>query len=117
MSRLFILTYCAVGFFDSCQWVLCGVLRGLGLVNKIVTVYGVIYYVIMLPCAILLAFTLHLGAEGLWLSLFVGTGCVNLVLCVLLMTLDYDALIVATREVTNVMQEVMDTPEQSNTAA
>lgn len=65
MSRLFILTYCASGFFEASQIIMAGILRGLGLVNTPATTYGICYYLIMLPSAILLTFAFNVGVEGL----------------------------------------------------
>jgi len=99
MSRLFLLTFSVSGFLDVSQVTMAGILKGLGLVNTPVATYGIIYYTVMLPSAILLAFKLNLGAEGLWLALFVGTGSATLIYALRLSLLDYNTLIAAASEV------------------
>jgi len=99
MSRVFLLTFSVSGFFDSSQLVMAGILKGLGLVSTPVFTYGIMYYLVMLPSAILLAFKLNLGAEGLWLSFFVGTGSATLIYALRLSSVDYEALTSAARAV------------------
>jgi len=84
---------------------MAGILRGLGLVNTPATTYGICYYLIMLPSAILLTFAFDFGAEGLCLSFFIGTGSAALVFTTVLMRVDYDELIVAARKVVTLRGE------------
>lgn len=68
-----LLILCTIGFPDSCQTTLGGVLRGLGKLQSASIIYLVSFYLVMLPSALLLAFPLGCGVEGVWWATGIGT--------------------------------------------
>ncbi|KAF9604205.1 hypothetical protein IFM89_004911 [Coptis chinensis] len=56
-------------FLDGIQCVLSGTARGCGWQKIGAFVNLGAYYLVGIPCAVLLAFVLHLGGEGLWLGI------------------------------------------------
>lgn len=72
MHRLLCI-FAVVGFFDSTQNVMGGVLRGLGKQNIAAAVYLIAYYGTMTPVGCILAFVMHQGVYGIWYSMGIGT--------------------------------------------
>lgn len=70
----------AFQIFDGTQVVGCGVLRGRGDTQPAFWFNLVGYYVLGLPCAALLAFTLGWGLPGLWWGLVLGLATVAVLL-------------------------------------
>ncbi|KAM3319168.1 protein DETOXIFICATION 16 [Capsicum chacoense] len=72
-------------FMDGIQGVLSGTARGCGWQKLGALVNLGAYYLIGLPCAVLLTFVVHLGGKGLWTGIISGSGLQALLL--LLITL------------------------------
>eukprot|EP00871_Galdieria_phlegrea_P006067 jgi/Galph1/948/GphlegSOOS_G5712.1 len=65
-----------VTLLDGIQTIFAGVLRGMGNPVPAVVCYLVGFYIIGLPLAVFLAFTLELKLNGLWLGLLFGLFCI-----------------------------------------
>jgi len=66
------------GFFqyaDGLQTVGAAMLRGITDVKRPMVYAAISYLVISLPLGLLLMFTCHLGAQGMWISFIVGLSC------------------------------------------
>ncbi|XP_015068543.1 protein DETOXIFICATION 16-like [Solanum pennellii] len=61
-------------FMDGIQGVLSGTARGCGWQKLGALVNLVAYYVVGLPCAVILTFVFHFGAKGLWTGIISGSG-------------------------------------------
>ncbi|GLT60380.1 hypothetical protein SLA2020_331480 [Shorea laevis] len=59
----------ASNFLDGLQCVLSGTVRGCGLQKIGAYINLGSYYLVGIPCAIVLAFVLHVGGKGLWLGI------------------------------------------------
>mmetsp|Transcript_114058 Transcript_114058/g.362628 ORF Transcript_114058/g.362628 Transcript_114058/m.362628 type:complete len:511 (+) Transcript_114058:95-1627(+) len=84
--------FAVAGYFDSSQNVMGGALRGMGRTTVAVKTYIVAYWIVMLPCGCLLAFPLHLGIYGLWVSFVIGTVIAVLIFALTLRKVDYSLL-------------------------
>ncbi|KAI4341517.1 hypothetical protein MLD38_026230 [Melastoma candidum] len=78
----------ASNFLDGLQCVLSGNARGCGWQKIGAFVNLGSYYLIGIPCGVLLAFVLHVGGKGLWLGIICAL--VVQVVCLLLITLRTD---------------------------
>ncbi|KAK3008656.1 hypothetical protein RJ639_014720 [Escallonia herrerae] len=56
-------------FLDGLQCVLSGAVRGIGWQKMGAFINLGSYYLVGIPCAVLLAFVLHIGGKGLWLGI------------------------------------------------
>ncbi|XP_060206474.1 protein DETOXIFICATION 16-like [Lycium barbarum] len=72
-------------FLDGIQGVLSGTARGCGWQKLGALVNLGAYYLVGLPCAVILTFVFHLGGKGLWTGIISGSGLQALIL--LLITL------------------------------
>ncbi|GMH13799.1 hypothetical protein Nepgr_015640 [Nepenthes gracilis] len=70
-------------FLDGIQSVLSGTARGCGWQKTGAVVNLAAYYLIGIPCALLLAFFFHLGGKGLWLGIIAALGAQALLLLVI----------------------------------
>jgi MATE family multidrug resistance protein len=66
--------FSAVGFPDTAQSIMSGSLRAMGRNNLAALTYAITFYCVMLPLGIFFAWPLHMGVNGIWWSMFVGTG-------------------------------------------
>lgn len=90
ISTLLVISMVA-GFGDSFQNVMGGVFRGLGKTKTASIIYLVCWYLVMLPTALLLAFTLGYGIEGVYWAMVMGTGIAAVMFACLLARTDWDA--------------------------
>ena len=72
VMRALLLILCIIGFPDSCQTTLSGVLRGLGKLKSASAIYFISFYLIELPVAVLVAFTFGCGVQGVWWAMGLG---------------------------------------------
>merc|ERR1712008_472547 len=69
--------YALMGFADSVQTILCAIIRALRWPFAASAVYVVVYYLIMVPVAWMVAFHSRWGVLGMWWSTLVGTSLVG----------------------------------------
>lgn len=86
-----LLIYLIAGFSDSTQNVLGGILRGIGLQASAALITTATFYCVMLPTGCVLAFSAHLGVEGIWYSFTVGTALALVLQLVVLSRVDWQA--------------------------
>jgi len=75
LSRL-IRLYAVGGIFEGLQYVLGGVLRGLGQPAVAARGYAVVFYGLALPAVVICEFVFHLGLVGVWLCYVAGNALV-----------------------------------------
>ena len=67
-----LLILCIIGFPDSCQTTLSGVLRGLGKYQSASAIYFISFYFIEVPVAVFVAFSVGCGVQGVWWTMGLG---------------------------------------------
>ncbi|XAR67978.1 hypothetical protein NMG60_11002944 [Bertholletia excelsa] len=77
-------------FMDGIQGVLSGTARGCGWQKIGAYVNLGAYYLVGLPCAIILAFIFHLGGQGLWMGIIGGSTLQGLLLLAITMRTDWE---------------------------
>ncbi|XP_042024262.1 protein DETOXIFICATION 16-like [Salvia splendens] len=77
-------------FLDGFQCVLSGAARGCGWQTLCAVVNLGAYYVVAIPCAVLLAFVFHLGGMGLWMGIICGLLVQAVVLIVINIRTNWD---------------------------
>lgn len=88
IERLFSI-YLISGIFESTQALLAGVLAGMARARVVSAVYFVVYYMISIPVAYLLATTWQLGVDGVWYATIPGNVFAAAVFGFLLLTTDW----------------------------
>ncbi|KAJ8750675.1 hypothetical protein K2173_015856 [Erythroxylum novogranatense] len=84
--------------FDGIQSVLAGTLRGCGR-QKIGAVVNLsAYYLMGIPCSVLLAFIYHLRGKGLWIGMMVAMLVQAVAFCILTIRIHWDQEAVKARE-------------------
>ncbi|CAE8629329.1 unnamed protein product [Polarella glacialis] len=86
--------FAVIGFLDSTQNIMGGVLRGVGRQRMAAIMYCISYYVVMTPLSVLLGFPLDLGIYGIWYSMGIGTGLMCVGFSVILCKMDWQLLAV-----------------------
>lgn len=92
IMRKLLVIFAFVGFFDSSQNVMGSVFRGLGRMQLASIVYIVSYYFVMLPMALLLAFPVQLGIDGVWYAMGIGTFVATVCFMVLLARTSFEQM-------------------------
>ncbi|PSR89466.1 Protein DETOXIFICATION like [Actinidia chinensis var. chinensis] len=77
-------------FMDGIQGVLSGAARGCGRQKLGAFVNLGAYYLVGLPCAIILTFVFHFGGKGLWMGIIGGSGLQALLLLTITMRTDWE---------------------------
>ncbi|KAD4586291.1 hypothetical protein E3N88_23892 [Mikania micrantha] len=82
-------------FIDGFQCVLSGVVRGCGSQKIGAYINLGAYYLVGIPCAVLLAFVLHVGGKGLWLGIIPALMVQGILLLSLTIHTNWDAQVKA----------------------
>ncbi|KAL7110652.1 hypothetical protein ACP275_05G039200 [Erythranthe tilingii] len=77
-------------FLDGFQCVLSGAARGCGWQNLCAVVNLGAYYVVGIPCAVILAFVFHIGGMGLWMGIICGLSVQALALIIINLCTNWD---------------------------
>uniref|UniRef100_A0A1D1Z036 Protein DETOXIFICATION n=1 Tax=Anthurium amnicola TaxID=1678845 RepID=A0A1D1Z036_9ARAE len=77
-------------FLDGIQCVLSGTIRGCGRQKIGALVNLGAFYIVGIPCAVLLAFVLHIGGKGLWMGIICGLVAQDLLLISITVCTDWD---------------------------
>jgi len=91
--RFLLAIYVVQGFADSTQNCMSSILRGLGQTRIPSITYLVMFYLVMLPLAIVLAFPMHIGVKGVWFATGAGTTLAAVIFARVLYKMDYEALV------------------------
>ncbi|KAL3681607.1 hypothetical protein R1sor_024563 [Riccia sorocarpa] len=77
---------------DGFQGVLTGVVRGCGRQSLGTHINLLAFYIFGIPCGLILGFSWHFGARGLWMGLIVGEALQCLLLGVLILITNWDKM-------------------------
>ncbi|XP_069152178.1 protein DETOXIFICATION 16-like isoform X1 [Solanum lycopersicum] len=82
-------------FMDGIQGVLSGTARGCGWQKLGALVNLVAYYVVGLPCAVILTFVFHFGAKGLWTGIISGSGLQALLYILITLRINWELQVIS----------------------
>ncbi|KAH0704550.1 protein DETOXIFICATION 16-like [Solanum tuberosum] len=86
-------------FMDGIQGVLSGTARGCGWQKLGAQVNLVAYYVVGLPCAVILTFVFHFGAKGLWTGIISGSGLQALLYILITLRINWELQAIVSKHV------------------